>query len=60
MLANYQNWNQQYQDATYLTEIALKMCDFDSVPFRTSVGTLVVGDFCMKGLFPIGGGVSLF
>lgn len=35
MLANYQNWNQQYQDATYLTEIALKMCDFDSVPFRT-------------------------
>ena len=35
MLANYQNWRQQSQDARYLTEIALSICDFDSAPFRT-------------------------
>lgn len=33
-LANYQNWIQQYQDATFLCNIALDTCDFNLKQFR--------------------------
>jgi len=33
-ISNYQNWYNQYQDATYFCSIALKICDFNSPPFR--------------------------
>jgi hypothetical protein len=33
-LANFQNWHTQYQDATYLCNTALDVCDFNCKPFR--------------------------
>ena len=34
MLANFDNWNQNWPQSYHLCRQALELCDFDSAPFR--------------------------